>query len=110
MVTRYFGGVKLGAAGLVSAYSSALTGCLDAADIKRYIYSSVITVKCGYPLLKVAESAFKLYGASVIEAEYGEVAAYTVSIEDGARDTLKNALAERTSGQIEIEERYKAYL
>ncbi|MEL5992277.1 YigZ family protein [Microbacterium phosphatis] len=33
VVTRYFGGIKLGAGGLVRAYSSAVSECLDAAEL-----------------------------------------------------------------------------
>src|SRR5690606_37063493 len=46
VVTRYFGGIKLGAGGLVRAYSSAVSGVLDLASLvdRRMLAQLVVTV------------------------------------------------------------------
>ena len=48
VVTRYFGGVKLGAGGLVRAYSGVTADCLDDAKILNMTYSTVIKVMTEY--------------------------------------------------------------
>ena len=41
VVTRYFGGVKLGASGLVSAYTEGVVSALQSADIRTFVFSEV---------------------------------------------------------------------
>ncbi len=48
VVTRYFGGIKLGAGGLVRAYSQAASGVLDVCVGLECIYSDVLNFKVDY--------------------------------------------------------------
>lgn len=48
VVTRYFGGIHLGAGGLVRAYSAAAKLAVDAAGIVVYDVFRVFTLKCSY--------------------------------------------------------------
>ena len=48
VVTRYFGGIKLGAGGLVRAYSSCTSAGLDEADVEENILSDLLKIKFGY--------------------------------------------------------------
>lgn len=48
VVTRYFGGILLGAGGLVRAYSAAAKLAVDAAGIVVYDVFRVFTLKCSY--------------------------------------------------------------
>ena len=48
VVTRYFGGIKLGAGGLVRAYSQAASSVLDACVGLECIYSDVVNFKVDY--------------------------------------------------------------
>ena len=58
VVTRYFGGVKLGAGGLTRAYGSSVSDCLDKAEIITMSYASFVSVCIEYDkylrLLKLA--------------------------------------------------------
>jgi len=61
VVTRYFGGILLGAGGLVRAYSAAASGALKQAEIADYIKCVTFTVDVDYPqydkLLRVMQSS-----------------------------------------------------
>lgn len=48
VVTRYFGGIKLGAGGLVGAYSDSVALALDAADVRTYKPSVIAETVIGY--------------------------------------------------------------
>lgn len=53
VVTRYFGGIKLGAGGLVRAYSGAVAACLNEAKIVSNELSSELKVRLSYELYPV---------------------------------------------------------
>ena len=48
VVTRYFGGIKLGAGGLVRAYSSSVSLALDKAGIEENLLALIYSVTFGY--------------------------------------------------------------
>ena len=52
VVTRYFGGVLLGAGGLTRAYAKSAKDALDAAGKARMRLWSAVTVDCPYPMLE----------------------------------------------------------
>ena len=72
VVTRYFGGIKLGAGGLVAAYTDSVSEVLDAAGIRRMTECSQVTVECDYSDHSAIESALTRAGALRGEAVYGE--------------------------------------
>ena len=48
VVTRYFGGIKLGAGGLVRAYSSSTSAALDKAGVEENLLANLYSVTFGY--------------------------------------------------------------
>ncbi len=72
VVTRYFGGVKLGAGGLVRAYSEACAGAAAVAKVLKCVLCSKFLAEFTYENYKKF-SAFRLpENARVCETEYGE--------------------------------------
>jgi uncharacterized YigZ family protein len=104
VVTRYFGGIKLGAAGLVSAYTDALLYALEHAEIARYSYCALFKITFLYTQCKTVDGVLREHSATTQHAEYAERVSYTVYIEEERKNTLKNALIENTSGNVTIEE------
>ena len=67
-VVRYFGGVKLGAGGLVRAYSSSVAGAVEEAQIAEYAEFELLQLSVGYdeaPRVRVSEEIDRAYGDSV---------------------------------------------
>ncbi|MDR1939895.1 MAG: YigZ family protein [Clostridiales bacterium] len=100
IVTRYFGGVKLGAGGLVSAYTRSLAACIDSADIKQYAPTKTLRLSFGYNAVKTVDSTLKSLAASVQNAEYADGISYAVSVPEENYSILKTALIENTSSAI----------
>ncbi len=48
VVTRYFGGIKLGAGGLVRAYSGAAAAALNAAGEEKFVLSDILDIRFSY--------------------------------------------------------------
>ena len=87
VVTRYFGGIKLGANGLVGAYSSSVSEALDAAKPVKMIWSQVMKITLSYAIYKKVEEACLNKGGRVEIVEYGNDVTLTVAIpEKDAKD------------------------
>ncbi len=102
VVTRYFGGVKLGAAGLASAYASSAANVLSAARKVEMIYSVWLSVTVDYSAKGKLDSVVNRALGEIVSIEYGgEVTAVIVVPKDGA-DTLIGGIADITSGKAKI--------
>lgn len=98
VVTRYFGGIKLGAGGLVSAYTDSVVSGIDAAGTVTMTERSLVEVRAGYQEFSRADSALIRLGAERMSADYGEDvrAVYAVKADAGARALA--CASEATSG------------
>ena len=72
VVTRYFGGIKLGAGGLVAAYTDGVSKAADAAGTVTMTECARIAFRCGYADLPLLEQALERAGAKKADTEYGE--------------------------------------
>ena len=70
VVTRYFGGIKLGASGLVSAYAGCVAETLDLAECKKYVYCDILTVSCAYSLASQVTQCLLKCGAHIKNISY----------------------------------------
>jgi uncharacterized YigZ family protein len=86
VVTRYFGGKKLGVRGLIEAYGQAATTVLEAAGPIQRIPQFTVRLTYGY-----ADHSHILYrmnqiGATVLESQFTEVVATTFSVPEQNRE------------------------
>lgn len=61
IVTRYFGGQKLGAGGLVRAYTNSVTNCLKDDNICEYIKSIETIIEFEFPKIKTIDKIIKQF-------------------------------------------------
>ncbi len=78
VVTRYFGGIKLGTGGLARAYTNSVTSALSKAKIKSIDKSVVITISFKYDDLKNIDYILKKY--NIISKNFDVLITYTVVI------------------------------
>ncbi len=103
VVTRYFGGVKLGASGLVRAYSGCAAENLDAAQKVLYETCSELKVTVDYPLIDAALRFFGEVNAGVINTGYLNEVIFTVVIKRAEKDGFVSTLKNRLCGKVKIE-------
>ncbi|MCL1990681.1 MAG: YigZ family protein [Defluviitaleaceae bacterium] len=72
VVTRYFGGIKLGAGGLIRAYGRAVSESLTTIGLVRRINMQSIWLTCNYALLDTLQSKIKRQGYTVGHIEYSD--------------------------------------
>jgi len=67
VVVRYFGGVKLGAGGLINAYKTAAQMALEASDILKRTIDEIFVVKFDYPEMNKVMQVIKKNNLNVID-------------------------------------------
>ena len=103
VVTRYFGGIKLGASGLVAAYTDSVSEVLDAAGIRRMTECAEVTVECDYSDHSAIESALTRAGALRGEAVYGENVRSVWYAETDKSGELLELVSAKTLGKVRAE-------
>ena len=103
VVTRYFGGIKLGASGLVGAYSSCASSAIDNANIVEYKFSNEIEIILDYSLYKKAEELIKKYEGQESNIEYSDCVKIQCVVPVDNAKALQDDIINLTSGQAKIE-------
>lgn len=96
VVTRYFGGVKLGAGGLVRAYGGAVAAALDAVGIMQLVRMSIVTVVADYDVAGRLEADLRGGDWRLIDVRFGDAFSADVAVADA--DDFIAWLASRTAG------------
>ena len=100
VVTRYFGGVLLGAGGLTRAYTKGASDALTAAGIARMGLWTLWDVPCTYPLLERMKLEVAATGGVVRDAEYGADITLRTAFPAGAAETFQLRLTELSAGSL----------
>lgn len=101
VVIRYFGGIKLGAGGLVHAYSNSVSDALP--HVRRVERSVKELTMVDFPHADAGriEAELRNQGVDVIDVTYGQAATYTLACPPGGRASLSDVLAAATQGEAE---------
>ena len=100
VVTRYFGGIKLGAGGLIRAYSHTASLGIDAAKIVRMTAFKKIAVTVEYSFLATVENYLRNKKISVANAEYAADVTLNILLEPAAVDNFLADLTELTAANF----------
>lgn len=103
IVTRYFGGVKLGTGGLTHAYSDATAITLGAAGIVEKFLTEKIRMTIQFHDYNMVERAVHQVGAVVIDSDFSDIVRLTVELRLSLAARLKENLINITSGRIKFE-------
>ncbi|MCQ0032892.1 YigZ family protein [Burkholderia glumae] len=94
-VIRYYGGVKLGAGGLVRAYTDAIAGALLGAQRVERIALARLAIEIGYPDEARVRRWIEQSGAELVDSAYGMTVRLVVRLPvtevAAARETLRDA-------------------
>lgn len=102
VVTRYFGGILLGAGGLVRAYSKAAASAVDCADMVRVEPTAVMTVEIDYSRYGSLEGYIR-QRASVDEVLFSDVVSIRALVPTGDVEAFIADITERTDGRAKTE-------
>lgn len=110
VVTRYFGGIKLGAGGLVRAYTAGTVTALKAAGIVVHTLHQKISVHVDYHWWGKVENELRIGGHRVVGTDFTDRVSAHVLIPDGEQDLFVERMVDLTNGQAQIELGEKEYV
>ncbi len=98
VVTRYFGGILLGAGGLVRAYTRSAKDALDAAGrsvVRRWVDTAV---PCPYAMFERVKLEVEACGGVLGETEYAADVTVHALLPEGAVEPFQARITELTAG------------
>lgn len=110
VVVRYFGGTKLGAGGLVHAYSGVVTECLEQVKVVQRSKLDLYTLALGHADAGRIEAELRARGADVQGIEYGAKAVLTLAVKPGELGELEDLVAAVTKGGGVLQEAGEAWV
>lgn len=111
VITRYFGGIKLGAGGLIRAYGRATSEGLQATGIVERKLMTVMMTKIDYTLLGKVENELRSSTAYTLkEIHYLDVVEIETYVEDDQTGVFAEWMTELTNGKSEVYKGAKIYI
>ena len=107
IVTRYFGGIKLGAGGLVRAYSHSILKAIEEAEIVNMELFNIYEAIFDYKNIKEVDSELRKYNLKVIKKDYNVQVTYLIA--SNQIDIISN-IEEKLQSDVKIDLIKKDYL
>ncbi|AJE33568.1 hypothetical protein B842_08595 [Corynebacterium humireducens NBRC 106098 = DSM 45392] len=100
VVVRWFGGIKLGAGGLVHAYSQSVGDLLPKIERVTRAIRELYLIEVPHADAGRLEADLRNRGIAVTDTDYGAAVTYTLAVEPGGRAELESTLASLTAGAV----------
>ena len=100
VVTRYFGGILLGAGGLVRAYAAAAKMALDAAGIVSYESYTELSLTCSYSDHQKLSAELPKFGAILDDTIYADNVTLKFAVKDEVADAVMGKIREMSGGKL----------
>ncbi|MFC3886515.1 YigZ family protein [Bacillus songklensis] len=110
VVTRYFGGIKLGAGGLVRAYGKSTSEGINAVGVVKRTLMQVMHTTVDYTWLGKLENELRSSVYMLKEIHYLDKVEIETFVEESQTDAFTNWMIELTNGQCEIRKGDVTYL
>ena len=112
VVTRYFGGILLGAGGLVRAYTKGAKIAVDAAGKSMKRVWTVLYVPCPYSFYERVRLEVEGFGGIVRKADFGAEVELELLFPEAKTQEFLDRLTDMTAGSVEsmeIGQEYRAF-
>lgn len=103
VVTRYFGGILLGAGGLLRAYTKAAKDALENSGITEVIPVRELTLRCPYSLLERIRLEIAAAEAEILSTDYAADITLSIRIPDAKAVSFSERIFDLTSGTVKCE-------
>ena len=110
VVTRYFGGTKLGTGGLVRAYSKSASNCLAAAGVVRHIPGYILKISTDYHNLGKIKNYLEKHSYHIIDEEYTSHVIIMTLVPKEESEELRTKLTDLTNATVKIKKAGERYI
>ncbi|MEY8752163.1 YigZ family protein [Alkalicoccobacillus gibsonii] len=110
VVTRYFGGIKLGAGGLIRAYGRSVSDGLDSVGMIQRLLVHEMTISFDYGWQGKMENELRNSSFQIKAFEYAENVQVTLYVEPSDLPAFKDWIINLTNAQAQIKEGTMTYL
>jgi uncharacterized YigZ family protein len=99
VVTRYFGGIKLGAGGLIRAYGKSASAGLKAVGTTERQNHTCIEVTIDYTFIGMLENQLRMQGYRIEDKQFADKITLIVLEKVGQEEILEKKITDWTAGQ-----------
>jgi len=103
VITRYFGGTKLGAAGLCRAYAGACKAAIEAAGVVTMAPTQTLRVACDYSFYGKLQTLVPLFEGLILSTDFGERVVLELRLEAGQAERFRAKLVDASNGIVKAE-------
>ncbi|WP_148881736.1 YigZ family protein [Streptococcus sp. Marseille-P7376] len=104
VVTRYFGGIKLGAGGLIRAYAGIVALAIKEIGLIEIKEQAGLHLKMSYSQYQNFDNFLKAEDLIEFDTEFTDLVATTIYIDKQEKETLVQKLVEFFNGKIQIDD------
>ena len=102
VVTRYFGGIKLGAGGLIRAYSNSVTKAVEAIGVVKRVQQQGVKFQVDYKKFDEIQHYLNQQKILIDNIDYGVSVTITIYIDEGKLKGLEIDLTNILSGKVQF--------
>ncbi|WP_018922017.1 YigZ family protein [Salsuginibacillus kocurii] len=110
VVTRYFGGIKLGAGGLIRAYGSSTSEGLNHIGVVERQLMDIFTVTVDYTWIGKVENELRESSFDLMDIRYEEQATFFIYVPVAQNEEFHNWITNMTSAQAKIAAEEQTYI
>ena len=104
VVTRYFGGIKLGAGGLIRAYAGSVSQALDAVGLVKIVEQQELILTLDYALY---DSLNNFLEVPIADSSFTDKVRVNIFLDDDQVENFKSDLVEKFNNKIIVEKGHK---
>ncbi|RLF93332.1 YigZ family protein [Thermococci archaeon] len=102
VVTRYFGGIKLGVGGLIRAYREAALKGIEASGTIEKFYEEEISFFVDYEFFGEINKTIQKYRCKILEKKMENNAFFKISIRKRDKENFLNEILKKTKGKVKL--------
>lgn len=103
VVTRYFGGIKLGKGGLVRAYTGSVQQALETLPTRERVETATLEIVLEYAALTPVQQVLEEHEAEIVAEDYAADVTITVELPESRLAGFRAAVLDITRGRAAIE-------